>query len=177
MTNPILIFLETLIVILGIFFLFAKNIFKAAMFFLLIFVGICAIYFCLQLNFIAAIELMIYVGGVVILLIFAIFLTKTPLDKLNFTNGNKHIVLSGLACALLFVVFYVYEKKSHIAQIMNNNSYSDLAQLNTQQINVSTIGNLFLDMQQEYFLPFEMISLILLLVLVGCVMIIKQKFK
>ncbi len=177
MTNPLLIFLEILIIILAVLFLCAKNIFRAALYFLFIFIGICAIYFCLQLHFIAAIELMIYVGGIVILLIFAIFLTKTPLDKLNFVAGKQHIFLSLLAVGMLFSLFCFYEKKSIIAQTLNNKVFASYAELSNQPVQVNSFGYLFLDVQQVYFLPFEIISLILLLVLVGCVMIIKQKFK
>src|SRR5215212_8511659 len=97
----------------------SRKIFRAAIWLLLSLVGIAAFYFWLQVEFIAAVQIVVYVGGIVVLIIFSIFLThqsgkempKTPLlrkiaailavvfgfsltffiiDQYNFKAGNQN---------------------------------------------------------------------------------------
>ena len=52
------------------------KIFRSAIWLLFSLVGIAALYFWMQLEFIAAIQIVVYVGGIVVLIIFSIFLTQ-----------------------------------------------------------------------------------------------------
>src|SRR5882672_11616830 len=53
-----------------------SQIFRAAIFLLFSLIGIAGIYFWLQYEFIAAVQIVVYVGGIVVLIIFSIFLTQ-----------------------------------------------------------------------------------------------------
>jgi NADH-quinone oxidoreductase subunit J len=52
------------------------KIFRSAIWLLFSLVGIAALYFWMQVEFIAAIQIVVYVGGIVVLIIFSIFLTQ-----------------------------------------------------------------------------------------------------
>lgn len=53
-----------------------RQIFRAAIYLLFSLIGIAGIYFWLQYEFIAAVQIVVYVGGIVVLIIFSIFLTQ-----------------------------------------------------------------------------------------------------
>src|SRR3954466_10461539 len=54
----------------------ARKIFRSAIWLLFSLVGIAALYFWLQVEFVAAVQIIVYVGGIVVLIIFSIFLTQ-----------------------------------------------------------------------------------------------------
>src|SRR6478735_9291831 len=54
----------------------SRKIFRSAIWLLFSLVGIAALYFWLQVEFIAAVQIIVYVGGIVVLIIFSIFLTQ-----------------------------------------------------------------------------------------------------
>jgi NADH-quinone oxidoreductase subunit J len=53
-----------------------RKIFRSAIWLLFSLIGIAALYFWLQVEFIAAVQIIVYVGGIVVLIIFSIFLTQ-----------------------------------------------------------------------------------------------------
>lgn len=54
----------------------SKKIFRAAIWLLFCLIGVAALYFWLQMEFIAAVQIIVYVGGIVVLIIFSLFLTQ-----------------------------------------------------------------------------------------------------
>ena len=65
----------------GIFSVTTRKIFRAAIHLLFSLIGIAGIYFWLQYDFIAAVQIIVYVGGIVVLIIFSIFLTHQSGEK------------------------------------------------------------------------------------------------
>ena len=63
--------------------LYTKRIFSAAIFLLLTLIGIAGIYILMEMQFIAALQIVVYVGGIVVLIIFSIFLTSSGKEKVN----------------------------------------------------------------------------------------------
>src|SRR5215471_21055699 len=53
-----------------------KKIFRSAIWLLFSLIGIAGLYFWMQMEFIAAVQIIVYVGGIVVLIIFSIFLTE-----------------------------------------------------------------------------------------------------
>src|ERR1700733_1914238 len=78
MSASAIIFYILLAMILGagIFFVTTKKIFRSAIWLLFSLMGIAGLYFWLDLEFIAAVQIVVYVGGIVVLIIFSIFLTQ-----------------------------------------------------------------------------------------------------
>lgn len=137
------------------------KIFRAAIWLLSSLVGIAALYFWMQVEFVAAIQIVVYAGGIVVLIIFSIFLTQQSGKEMPKTSLLR-IVFSSLAT--LFGLGFIYQLLS---------SY-DFGELSTQTFdaNVAEIGTQMLSISQYgYILPFEAVSILLLAAMVGCIVI------
>ena len=125
--------------------------------------GVAAIYIYLYADFIAATQVIIYVGGILVLIIFGVMLT----NKIeNATIDSKtHNKIPGLifSALLLFMQFYIiFNTKWYI----NENPIKDST--------VKDIGNLLLN---KYLLPFEVVSVLLLAALIGAAMLSRKKIE
>jgi NADH-quinone oxidoreductase subunit J len=138
-----------------------RQIFRAAIYLLFTLVGIAGLYFWLQYEFIAAVQIVVYVGGIVVLIIFSIFLTQQAGEKLPKQLLNRKIfsvlaVFCGFALTMLQVYQHEFISSSEEAvpaTVMN---------IGKKMMSVDNGG---------YALPFEVISMLLLAALIGCIVI------
>jgi NADH-quinone oxidoreductase subunit J len=138
-----------------------KKIFRAAIWLLFSLVGVAALYFWMQVEFIAAVQIIVYVGGVVVLIIFSIFLTHSAGSEMP-RPPVKRTVFSLLAVLLGFVFAY---------RIINEYGFA-AAPSKPFVVPVSAIGEQMLNTTQYGFvLPFEVVSMLLLAAMVGCIVI------
>ena len=138
-----------------------RMIFRAAIYLLFSLIGIAGFYFWLQYEFIAAVQIVVYVGGIVVLIIFSIFLTQQAGDLLPKQKLGRQL-FSALAafCGLALVMLQLSQH-----QFIQTNKPSvepSLTNIGTQMLGVNDNG---------YALPFEVISILLLAALVGCIVI------
>src|SRR3954465_7263518 len=78
-----------------------KKIFRSAIWLLFSLIGIAGLYFWMQVEFIAAVQIIVYVGGIVILIIFSIFLTQQAGNKMQ-KPIMKRTIFSALAALFGF---------------------------------------------------------------------------
>src|SRR5215216_145149 len=78
-----------------------RKIFRAAIWLLFSLIGIAALYFWLQVEFIAAVQIVVYVGGIVVLIIFSIFLTQQSGREMP-KQPARRLLFSALATLLGF---------------------------------------------------------------------------
>ncbi|HEX4875167.1 MAG TPA: NADH-quinone oxidoreductase subunit J [Chitinophagaceae bacterium] len=137
-----------------------RQIFRAAIYLLFSLIGIAGIYFWLQYEFIAAVQIVVYVGGIVVLIIFSIFLTQQAGEKLPKQKlGRKIFSALAVFCAFALTMLQVYRHEFTIAP-------------QTTSVTVRDIGQKMLSTEQGgYALPFEIISMLLLAAMVGCIVI------
>src|SRR5215470_1075848 len=144
----------------------ARKIFRSAIFLLFSLIGIAGFYFWLQYEFIAAVQIVVYVGGIVVLIIFSIFLTQQAGTDLP--NPPLRRIVFGALAALFGLVFSWMLVSQHsfegsTAQPMN----ASVANIGTMLLSVNDSG---------YALPFELVSILLLAAMIGCIVIaIKSK--
>src|SRR5258708_29690470 len=86
---------------MGVLAMTTRKIFRAAIWLLFSLIGVAALYFWMQVEFIAAVQIIIYVGGIVILIIFSIFLTQQSGSKMK-RPLTRRAVFSALAVLLGF---------------------------------------------------------------------------
>ena len=120
------------------------------------FFGIAALYVLLGADFIAATQILIYVGGILTLILFAIMLSKN-IYKVSFREDNQRRIFP----AIVSVIFLGLLIKV-IFSIEWNLIMSDDAPLPT----TSRLGTLLLT---DYLLPFELASVLLLAALIGAI--------
>jgi NADH-quinone oxidoreductase subunit J len=145
-----------------------RKIFRSAIWLLFSLTGIAGLYFWLQMEFIAAVQIVVYVGGIVVLIIFSIFLTQRSGKELP-APVRRRAIWSGLVVAAGFA-----------GTCMLLGQYGGFRQPGTHaaiDANVGAIGGQLLSVSQHgYVLPFEVVSLLLLAAMVGCIVIaIKTK--
>ncbi len=159
--------LATLTLVCGVLSVSTRQIFRAAIYLLFALVGIAGLYFWLQYEFIAAVQIVVYVGGIVVLIIFSIFLTqqageKLPKQKLNRKIFSALAVFCGFALTMLQVYQHEFISSSEEAvpaTVMN---------IGKKMMSVDNGG---------YALPFEVISMLLLAALIGCIVIALREKK
>ncbi|HNP99121.1 MAG TPA: NADH-quinone oxidoreductase subunit J, partial [Bacteroidia bacterium] len=80
----------------GIMAVISRKIFRAAVYLLFSLIGIAGLYFWMEYEFLAAVQIIVYVGGIVVLIIFSIFLTQTSSLDMPKPNLNRRL-FAGLA--------------------------------------------------------------------------------
>lgn len=137
-----------------------KKIFRSAIWLLFALIGIAGLYFWMALEFIAAVQIIVYVGGIVVLIIFSVFLTHQAEDDMPKTGLSRKIaaglaVISGAA----FTIHLFLNNDFNLSAIPFD---SDVARIGTAMLETGTGG---------YLLPFEAVSMLLLAAMVGCIVI------
>src|SRR5436190_5459701 len=91
------------------------KIFRSAIWLLFSLIGVAGLYFWLEVEFIAAVQIVVYVGGIVVLIIFSIFLTQQsgkemPKAPLTRTIASIMAVLFGFAFTYMLIRDYGFER-------------------------------------------------------------------
>ena len=144
----------------GILAMTTRMIFRSAIWLLFSLVGVAALYFWMQVEFIAAVQIVVYVGGIVVLIIFSIFLTEQSGKKMPEAPLIRTIASAG-AVLFGFVFTYMLIYKNHFTARGGNFDWS-VRKIGTQMLNTGEYG---------YALPFEVVSMLLLAAMVGCIVI------
>jgi NADH-quinone oxidoreductase subunit J len=143
---------------------FSRNIVRAAFSLLFAFFGVAGIYVFLLADFIAVTQLLIYVGGILVLILFGVMLTSRQINVDSKTGTIQTlpavIIVAALAGTLIGIFWTTDWKVS--------------AQLPTIETTASKIGELLLT---KYLLPFEIASIVLLVALIGSAMIARREKK
>jgi len=158
--------LAALVVTFGALTVFTKRIFRVAIFLLLTLIGVAGVYILMDMQFIAALQVVVYVGGIVVLIIFSIFLTSSGKDKVNPRTSLR--VFSAALLAALGLIFSIY--------VVNTHEYIPTTQAAIDP-SVHNIGIQLLSYNSfGYVFPFEVVSILLLAALIGSI-VIAQKSK
>jgi NADH-quinone oxidoreductase subunit J len=154
--------LAAIVLTLGALTVFTRRIFRAAVYLLLSLIGVAGIYILMDMEFIAALQVVIYVGGIVVLIIFSIFLTHQAGEKLP-EQKRRLVIWSGLLAAsgLGFTTWVITK------------SVFKPAGITAIDPSVRNIGRQLLDYHQHgYVFPFEIVSILLLAALIGSIVIV-----
>ena len=156
---------SAVIVIFSILTVTSRRILRAATFLLFVLVSTAGLYFLLKYNFLAAIQLTLYAGGIVVLIIFSILLTSHIAEKLPTASLMKKwpaALVALVGAALCIVVILQYNFPGSVGS--------------TELVNVTDIGeNLISYGRHGYALPFEVISVLLLAAMIGAIVLAKKR--
>jgi NADH:ubiquinone oxidoreductase subunit 6 (subunit J) len=130
--------------------LFSKNVFKAALFLLACLLAVAALYVFAFAEFVAVTQILIYAGGILVVIIFGIMITS------KLSGKPLHNAVSGLSTSIVLFGLLVYFI-SHDLEPMN------AASLSVREP-VESIG---LNLMTTFSLPFELTGILLLAALVG----------
>jgi len=143
---------------------FSRNIVHAAFSLLFTFFGVAGIYVFLLADFLAIIQLLIYVGGIMVLILFGVMLTSRQTNVDAYANAIQILPAVIIAASLAGTLLGIYWATDwHVNP-----------QLSTVENTAPRIGNLLLT---NYLLPFEVASVVLLVALIGAAMIARREKK
>lgn len=137
-----------------------RNILRNALALILAFLGVAALYVLLEATFLAAVQVLIYVGAIAVLIIFAIMLTERLMKRGRATNEQWWVVLVASALLAAILIFLVGAVEW---------------QVTSAEIGGDPIVNLGRALLTTYVLPFEVASLLLLMALVGAIIIARER--
>ena len=142
---------------------FSRHIIYSAFSLLGVFAGIFGMYIMLSADFVAVTQVVIYIGGILTLIIFAVMFT-TKIGEKKLSNRAMEPITAFIGVAVLGVLIWRLFLKSRWLDI------------GTERFTPTTaaIGNKLLN---EYLLPFEIVSLLLVLVLVGAIVLARREVK
>ena len=153
--------LAALTLVSGVLAVTTRQIFRAAIFLLFSLIGIAGLFFWMQYEFIAAVQIVVYVGGITVLIIFSIFLTQQAGELLPKQKIGRQ-VFAALAAFCGFALTMVQLYQHSFNQTTEQHIDADVA----------TIGNQMLGLEDNGFsLPFEVVSILLLAAMIGCIVI------
>ena len=140
---------------------FSRNIVYSSFALLGAFMGVVGIYILLAADFVAMVQLLVYVGGILVLTIFAVMLTAGIGDVTvsNRAVGTGAAILT-VGVAGLVMLYAIARTQWHQAAAV------------TPAPTTYAIGNAFLG---DYVLPFEVASLVLLAALIGAIVISRHE--
>ena len=139
----------------------ARNVIHAALYLVATLLGAGVLYVLLLAEFVAWVQVLVYVGAIVILMLFGLMLTRAPIGKGNFDNDQR--LFAALCAGALFGVM------SWILVDAFEGREIDLAV--NRPATTTNIGEIIFS---SYVLPFEVVSILLLAALVGSVVIARR---
>ena len=139
----------------------ARKIFHAAIYLLFTLISVASLYFYLNYEFLAAVQIVVYVGGIVVLIIFSLFLTHRVGSDLPSVVWQKMLLTLAL-CVFAFAFAYTLLLMNVFPESPNLDMDMSVKYIGHQMLNYGTGG---------FVLPFEVVSILLLAALVGSVAI------
>ena len=164
MERYIFYILALIIVVFAIASVTSKKMLRSVIYLLFVLCGIAGIYFLIDFNFLAAIQLTVYAGGIIVLIIFSVVLVHHIEMELEVAKLSKQILV-GLACLLGLGVFLttIY---SHEFIVVENYISTTTENIGLGLLSYEAGG---------FILPFEVISILLLASMIGSIIIAKGK--
>jgi NADH:ubiquinone oxidoreductase subunit 6 (subunit J) len=142
----------------GLMVIWLRDLFRAALFLATLFLGVAGLYVLLQADFLAAAQVLIYVGAVSVLLIFAIFLTH------DVQRGNPP---NSLRLPALIVALLVFVALAGVFVQTPWPTSADIPPVNTTPALADAIFN-------KWALPFEAASVLLVAALIGAIVLARE---
>jgi len=164
MEKYIFYILSLIIIVFAIASVTSKKMLRSVIYLLFVLCGIAGIYFLIDYNFLAAIQLTVYGGGIIVLIIFSVVLVHHIEMELELARRSKQILVA-LICLLGLGVFLttIYTHPFNVIE-------------NSVSTTTEDIGFGLLSYEKGGFiLPFEVISVLLLASMIGSIVIAKGK--
>ena len=160
MAENLFLIISSFIIASAFWVVFSPNLIHSAVSLLFTLFGTAGLYIYLYADFIAATQVVIYVGGILVLIIFGVMLTN-KIETPSIAASSKNQFIGGAGAFIIFVMQ---------AGIIFNTQWN-IGNVQSRDDTVATIGKLLLN---EYLLPFEIVSILLLSALVGAALLSRR---
>ena len=160
MGENLFIMMCALVIASGFWVVFSPSLIHSAVSLMFTLFGTAGLYVFLYADFVAATQVVIYVGGILVLIIFGVMLTNR-IEKSSIASSSKNQFIGGMCAFAIFVML--------IGVIFNTSWQTGREYVSDGS--VSMIGKMLLT---EYLLPFEIASILLLAALMGAALLSRK---
>lgn len=147
----------------------ARNPVRSALYLISALLAMAGLFFLLEAEFVGAVQILVYVGGIMVLFLFVIMLVSVREVEEERRASQQWKTAVALVVVLFFELIVVVMQGSDVFQ-MGNPDPSLITQLNTA--NTESVGRMLFT---NYLLPFEIASILLLIAMVGAVVLAKKE--
>lgn len=141
---------------------FSKNIVHSTLALLGTFMGVAGLYITLSADFIAATQVLVYVGGTLTLILFAVMLTARIETRTHSNPNGATVPAFALVCVVLFI----------LGRLAMHTKWA--SEIRPVMPSTAKLGHAFLG---EYLLAFEIASVVLLAAMIGAVVLARRAVK
>jgi NADH-quinone oxidoreductase subunit J len=143
----------------------SRNLFRSALFLVLSFVGVAGMYILLEAEFLAMVQLLVYVGAISILIIFAIMLSRRMMAADERALNEQWLIGLLVAAGLFIILVFV---------LLQVGGSWPVAEAEVMEDSISQLGQALVN-PDYYLLVFEVASVLLLVALVGAVIVARER--
>jgi NADH-quinone oxidoreductase subunit J len=139
----------------------ARNVVHAALYLVITLLTVGGVYLLLGAEFVAWVQILIYVGAIVILFLFGLMLTKAPIGRDTLDNQQRWLgalVAVGVFAGLVFLIQGAFPVQDAVA-------------FQTSQADTGSVGGAIFS---DFVLPFEAVSFLLLAALIGAIVLARK---
>ena len=160
MAEYLFLFIAALVIASAFWVVFSPNLIHSAVSLLFTLFGTAGLYIFLYADFIAGTQIVIYVGCILVLIIFGVMLTS-KIDSPSIASSSANLFIGGMGAFAIFVM--------QVAVIYNTPWY-----IGSEQYRDATVGAIGKLLLTNYLLPFEIISILLLAALMGAALLSRR---
>jgi NADH-quinone oxidoreductase subunit J len=142
-----------------------RNIVHAALFLVVVMAGAAAQYILLVAEFVAWVQVLIYIGAVIILFLFGIMLTRAPMRGEGKSLDNDQRWAGAVVALFLFGV---------LAALLVDAFGNDKIKFSNALVAQGRTANVGTEIFQNYLVPFEVVSMLLLAALIGAIVLARR---
>ena len=164
MEKIIFYLIAAVIIVFSVLTVTSRKILRAAVYLLFVLMATAGLYFMLNYNFLAAVQLTVYSGGIVVLIVFAVLLTAHMEHKLEAPSKLKSITAGLLAIGGMVVTLFAMRSFPFV-EVESSTAAYDVKAIGYKLLSYGDYG---------YVLPFEVISVLLLAAMVAAIIIAKK---
>ncbi len=139
----------------------ARNVVHAALYLVVTLLSVGGVYLVLGAEFVAWVQILIYVGAIVILFLFGLMLTKAPIGR-DALDNQQRLLAAGVALTVLGGLVFLVNDAFPVRGAPHFATY---------QASTGRIGSAIF---RSYVLPFEAVSFLLLAALIGAVVLARK---
>jgi NADH-quinone oxidoreductase subunit J len=153
---------------------FHRNPVKSALFLVSFFVGLAAMYALIGAEILATLQVLIYVGAIMVLFLFVIMLIAVREENFEspLSNIGRTSIVAGLALAFIIQLLLLLQIKTGRGDLNPVAQPSTTLAAGKQLTDSAQV--LSVSLFRDYLIAFELISLLLLVAVVGAIMIAKK---
>lgn len=164
-----------------------RDVFRAALFLVVAFLGTAGIFVLLRAEFLAVVQVIIYVGAISVLMLFAILMTQdaeqgSPPNRLRYPVGLLAFLFGAAAVFSVFKADWVQLQTQHVPQHLpiggDTKASVELSPGTWDVINDvygNTIPNIAELLLRDYVLAFEIVSVLLLAAIIGALVLVRER--